>query len=169
MKTLKMLISVAIICLVVGVSGTALAVDCSGTIPPGETVDEIRARGQSCYIQGVIVTGDIVIVDGEDVEILQTIVDGRVRVLGSGTVTLVGNRVQGGLRVRNNEIANLFLNAARNIAVINNLKAGVKDNVALTRINCRDNNRIDANSNEAPIDDCRALGGGELFEGEPEL
>ena len=165
MKSLKLFVSVATVCLLVGASGTAMAVDCAdgiieGTVEEPLEVDEITIIGQNCLIHDVAVTGDIVVVNSENLGIVDSTVGGRVRVIGNRNATLVGVDVVGNITARNNEDANLALNVARNIRVINNHRAVVKKNLAAGIIRCRGNDRLDAFENEAGDVECRALGGG---------
>jgi hypothetical protein len=160
MKSLKWLISVATACLLVGASGMAMAVDCSEGAIENIPVAEITLNGQSCFINNVTVEGDIVAVNSEEVTILNGSVGGRVRLIGGRNATMVGVAVVGNITARSNERANLALNGASNIRVINNDKAVIKRNGALGIIQCRGNRRLDAFENEAAEVRCRALGGG---------
>ena len=159
MKTQKLLVIAAIVCLLVGASGTAMAVDCADGLIENTTVDEITITGQNCLINDVAVTGDIVVVNSENLSIIDGTVGGRVRLLGSRNVTMVDVRVTGNITARSNEWANLALNAARNIRVINNQKAVIKRNLAVGIIRCRGNDRLDAFENEAADVECRGFGG----------
>lgn len=159
MKLQELLVSTAAACLLAGASGTAMAVDCASGNIIGQTVDEVLINGQSCYMEDVIVTGNVTVIDSEDVTMLQVNAGGRIRVVGGGKALLVGNTARA-ILVRNNEYANLVTNVViRAIRVINNLKANVKKNVAPVLV-CNDNHRLDAFGNEAVEDRCRALGGG---------
>ena len=159
MKASRNVIRAATVCLAVGASGTALAVDCATGNLIGQTVDEVVINGQSCYMERVVVTGNVTVVDSEDLTMYRVDVGGTIRVIGGGTALLVANTGQG-MAVRNNEYVNLVTNVAvRNIRVVNNLKANVKKNAAPI-ILCRGNLRLDSYQNEAVENRCRALGGG---------
>jgi hypothetical protein len=136
-----------------------MAVDCATGNLIGQQVDEVVINGQSCYMEDLIVAGNVTVIDSEDVTMFQVNAGGTIRVIGGGKALLVANGARG-IAVRNNEYVNLVTNVAtRNIRVINNLKANVKKNAAPT-ILCRDNHRLDSFGNEAAEDRCRALGGG---------
>lgn len=101
MKSLKMLVSVATMCLLVGASSTAIAqtvTDCpdgviEGTKDAPLTVSEIAIVGQSCVIRNVDVTGDASVINGEDVSFLDNTVAGTVRIRGTRNATVIGNTV----------------------------------------------------------------------------
>lgn len=155
----RLLFNAAATCLLAGVSATAVAVDCPNGALIGATVDEVVINGQSCYIERLTVTGDLTVINSEDLTIWRADVGGRIRVLGGGNAIIVASTADG-IAVRNNEYVNLVANVARNnMRVINNLKANVKKNAA-TLLRCRDNHRLDAFENEAAANRCRALGGG---------
>ena len=163
MKALKWLVSVATVCLLVGASGTAMAVDCEGGTIENTDVPEIIVDGRSCYINNVNVAGNVVATNSEDLIMVRNNVGGDIRVLGGRNATLVANTttVESDIVVSRNETAILVLNvAAQTIRVINNDKATVKRNGAGLAIVCRRNGRLDAFENEAASVECRSLGGG---------
>ena len=163
MKSLKWLVSVATMCLLVGVSSTAMAVNCLGGTIENQDVAEIIVDGRSCYINNVNVAGNVVVTNSEDLIMVRNNVGGDIRILGGRNATLVANTttVEGNIVVSRNETAILVLNvAAQTIRVINNDKATVKRNVAALLILCRRNGRLDAFENEAADVECRSLGGG---------
>ena len=57
MKSLKLFVSVATMCLLVGASSTAMAVGCPTGAIENQTVAEITIDGRSCFINEVIVQG----------------------------------------------------------------------------------------------------------------
>ena len=159
MELQKSLVNAAATCLLAGASATAMAVDCANGNLIGLQVDEVVINGQSCYMEDLIVMGDVTVVDSEDLTMFNVSAAGTIRVIGGGNAIMVGNTADG-IAVWNNEYVNLVANAAAlNIRVINNLKASVKKNAAPTLL-CRENLRLDAFENEARRDRCRALGGG---------
>jgi hypothetical protein len=163
MKSLKLFVSVATACLLVGASGTVMAVDCAGGIIENTTVDSITIDGQSCFINEVFVNGDVIVRNSEELVMVRNNVVGNIRVLGGRNVTLVANSAKdGSIVVRSNERALLVLNnATETIRVIRTgKKATVKRNLAAIAIVCRNNGRLDAFENEAPEMRCRSLGGG---------
>jgi hypothetical protein len=167
MKSLKLFVSVATLCLLVGASGTAMAVDCLGGAIEGTEgepleVDEITVDGRSCFINDVIVAGNVVVTNSEDLVMIDNDVRGRIRVIGGRNATLVGNEAAN-IVVSQNETATLALNRARRTIRVNGnvRKATVKRNFAIIAIICRNNGRLDSFENESTGDvECRALGGG---------
>jgi hypothetical protein len=164
MKSQKLIVIAAIVCLLVGASGTAMAVDCAGGIIANQEVDQITVDGEDCIISNVTVTGDIEVANSEELVMVSNNVVGNIRVLTGGKVTLVANTTsEGNIVVRRNEKAIVELNEALvgSIVVAGTInKATVRRNVALVTIVCRRNGRLDAFENEAGDVECRALGGG---------
>ena len=94
MKSLKLLISAAIVCLLVGASGAAMAVDivdCAGGVIANQEVDQITVDGEDCIISNVTVTGDIEVTNSDTLVMVSNNVVGNIRVLRGGDVTLVAN------------------------------------------------------------------------------
>jgi hypothetical protein len=164
MKSLKLFVSVATMCLLVAASGTAMAVDCADGIIANQEVEQITVDGEDCIISNVTVTGDIEVTNSEELVMVSNNVVGNIRVLRGGNVTLVANTTSAGnIVVRRNERATVVLNNALegSIAVAGTIKkATVKRNFATFTIVCRRNGRLDAFENEAGDLECRALGGG---------
>jgi hypothetical protein len=161
MKSLKLFVSVATVCLLVGASGTAMAVDCADGAIEDQDVDEIIVDGRSCFINNVNVAGNVVVTNSEDLIMIRNDVGGRIRVIGGRNATLVGNEARN-IVVSRNVRATLALNRARRTIRVNGnvLKAIVKRNAAVVAIICRNNGRLDSFENEAADVECRALGGG---------
>jgi uncharacterized protein YoxC len=162
MKSLKLFVSVATVCLLVGASSTAMAVGCPTGAIENQTVAEITVDGRSCFINEVIVQGNVLVTNSEDLIMIKNNVQGDIRVIGGRNATLVANITEvGNIVVSRNEDATLALNvAARTIRVNGNGgKAIVKRNAA-PLIVCRNNDRLDAFENEAAELRCRSLGGG---------
>jgi hypothetical protein len=163
MKSLKMLVSAATVCLLVGASGTAMAVNCLGGTIENQDVADITVDGRSCYINNVNVAGNVVVTNSEDLIMVRNNVVGSIRVIGGRNATLVANTTsEGSIVVSRNETATVVLNiAAQTIRVNGNVrKATVKRNGAGVAIICRNNGRLDAFENEAGDVECRSLGGG---------
>ena len=164
MKTQKLLIIAAIVCLLVGASGTAMAIDCVGGVIANQEVDQITVDGEDCIISNVTVTGDIEVTNSDALVMVSNNVVGNIRVLRGGDVTLVANTTTAGnIVVRRNAKANVVLNNALegSIVVAGTInKAEVNRNIAVFTILCRNNGRLDAFENEAGSLECRALGGG---------
>ena len=123
MKTQKLLVIVAIVCLLVGASSAAMARnDCPDGFLVGGTIDSIIINEQSasCTILGVYVTGDedgrgIVVKDGGLITIKDSIVEGRLAVIRSNEVLIEDNEVSDNIVVRGNTGFTLVLrNVVRN-------------------------------------------------------
>ena len=99
MKTQKLIVISAIVCLLVGASGVAMAEpsDCSLGYIANETVEGITVNtGGNCLISDVLVLGDISIRNGLDVVIRNTRVFGSVRIQDSLNVGLYDSEVVNG-------------------------------------------------------------------------
>jgi len=164
MKSLKLFVSVATMCLLVGASGTAMAIDCVGGVIANQEVDQITVDGEDCIISNVTVTGDIEVTNSDVLVMVSNNVVGNIRVLRGGDVTLAANTTTAGnIVVRRNSKATVVLNdaLAGSIVVAGTInKAEVNRNFALFTILCRRNGRLDAFENEAGDVECRSLGGG---------
>ncbi|MEJ2220966.1 MAG: hypothetical protein P8X80_09135 [Desulfobacterales bacterium] len=123
MKTHKLIVIVAIICLLVGASSAAMARnDCPDGFLVGGTIDSIIINeSAACTILGVYVTGDedgrgIVVRGGGSITIKDSIVEGRLAVIDSGDEVLIeDNEVSDNIVVRGNTGFTLVLrNVVRN-------------------------------------------------------
>jgi len=123
MKTQKLIVIVAIVCLLVGVSSAAMARnDCPDGFLVGGTIDSIIINeSAACTILGVYVTGDedgrgIVVRGGGSITIKDSIVEGRLAVIDSGGEVLIeDNEVSDNIVVRDNTSFTLVLrNVVRN-------------------------------------------------------
>jgi hypothetical protein len=181
MKIQKILVSAAIVCLLVGASGAAMAVDTcengviAGTDEAPLEVDEIKIDGRSCFVNNVIVSGDVTVTNSEDFAMIDSVVKGSVRVLGCRNAIVVNNYVGSfesaetvgsfesaetvtNLLVSRNEHAWVMLNIVSNVLAVNlNSKADVKKNAAAILL-CVGNRRLDSFENEAAEQNCQALG-----------
>jgi DNA/RNA endonuclease YhcR with UshA esterase domain len=168
MKSQKLIVIAAIVCLLVGASGAAMAQEtCAEGILEGteefplEVAGDIIIDGRSCFIHNVIVKGNVIATNSEQLTMIDNLVEGDVRVIGGRNAIIILNTVRN-LVVRHNEMAAVAINvAARTIRVNGTIyKATVKRNGAAVAIVCRNNGRLDAFENEAPANECRSLGGG---------
>ncbi len=162
MKTQKLIVIVAIVCLLVGASSAAMAVDCAGGVIQGTEeepleVDEIVIDGQSCFVNNVIVTGDVTVADSEDFTMIDCNVRGNAKVTQSREVIIFGTTfgvVEGettnsNLLVINNDRVYVLINIVTGSMFVNtNLKADVKKNAVVGNLLCRDNQRLDSFENE---------------------
>ncbi len=89
MKSLRLLACASTACLFLGTSGAAMAVGCPTGTLVGVTVDEIVIDGQSCYIEGVIVNGDVTVTNSEAITVVASVINGNLRV-GSGEFANIG-------------------------------------------------------------------------------
>jgi hypothetical protein len=156
MKSLKLFVSVAIVCLLVGASGAAMAVEeCLDGILEGEIVDDIIIENRSCVIDDATVTGTIQVTNAEEITIIGSKVSGRVLVQQSRYATVAGNKFERNLVVRNNETAIVAANRApgRKIRVNSNFTATVKKNVSDVLI-CKGNTRLNSVRNQNNEEDC---------------
>jgi hypothetical protein len=178
MKTQKLIVIAAIVCLLVGASGAAIAQEAcaegilSGTEEESLVVDgDIIIDGRSCFINNVNVSGDVTVTNSEDLSMVDNRVAGNVRITEGRNVTIIGNTIGGDidsgdpfafsdLVVSNNRRAAIYLNIVTDtIAVINNNKAEIKKNVSFNLF-CFQNRRLDENRNETAnlaggVEDCK--------------
>jgi len=129
-------------------------------------VDEIKIDGRSCFVNNVIVSGDVTVTNSEDFAMIDSVVKGSVRVLGCRNAIVVNNDVGSfesaetvtNLLVSRNEHAWVMLNIVSNVLAVNlNSKADVKKNAAAILL-CAGNRRLDSFENEAAEQNCQALG-----------
>ena len=161
MKSQKLMVLASAACLLFGVSGTAMAVDCASGAIEETTVDQIMIDGQSCFVDDVVVLGDVQVLNSEDFTMVSSTVGGSVRVIGGRNAFLVANQVTAGdFTVSNNERAAVLVNiVAGNMGVNNNLKADVKKNGVAINLVCLGNNRLDSFQNQVGgVEDCRRSG-----------
>jgi hypothetical protein len=171
MKNQKLLISAAIVCLLVGASGAAMAQEtCTEGILQGTEEEplvvegDIIITGRSCFINNVIVNGDVTATNSEDLTMIDNEVVGNVRVIGGRFATIIGNKVGMVedssntfpiLTVSNNERASVLINLVTNaIVVTGNDIADIKKNV-VPFLFCDNNRRLDSFRNETFEEDCR--------------
>ena len=181
MKSQKLFVIATIVCLLVGVSGAAMAVDCGpeGGSIVGGTYDEIVITDfVSCKVVGVYVTDRVLVNGADQFTMINSLVDGNVRVINTKTAVLVDNTVNGGRLVAKGNLTSTVLRnivtggtivvsddtceqeqsvlVAQNLIFTGNLrincneKADVKDNkVTNGSITCRENDRLDSIGNVA--------------------
>ena len=139
-----------------------------GTIPP-ETesicpdgyiqdteVDQILLDGQSCFITGVTVNGNVNIRNGENVIMTDTSVKGSVLIQQNRRAYVSRNEITSNLTVIRNEAAVVILNTVGGASLIgDNQSANVFKNVVTGRLLCTDNLRLKSLLNLAISDaDC---------------
>jgi hypothetical protein len=157
MKSQKLIELASAACLLLGVSSASMAVDCVGGVIEEITVDEIIIDGQSCFVNDVVVEGDVIVKNSEDFTMVSTQVAGQVLVKGGRWATLFANKVNGGIVAVDNERAALLVNVVEgSMGVFRNDKADVKANGVLINLVCEDNRRLDSARNEVGgHEDCR--------------
>ena len=178
MKTQKLLVIVAIVCLLVGASSAAMARnDCPDGSITGGTFEEIVINEfESCKVVGVYVTERVIVNGADQFTMIGSLVNGNVRVINTKSAALLDNHVDGGNLVARD---NTFSTVLRNIVlggtirviddsgeleaqVLQNLifngnlrvngheRADVKENkVTDGDITCSDNDRLDSKDNDA--------------------
>lgn len=121
MKTQKLLVIAAIVCLLVGASGAAMARnDCPDGSITGGTYDEIVINEfVSCSIVGVYVTGRVLVKNADQFTMMGSLVEGNVRVINTKSAALVDNQVVGGNLVAR---GNLFSTVLRNVVLGGNIR-----------------------------------------------
>ena len=150
MKTQKLLVIVAISCVLFGVSGGAAMAElncCGDGVLRNETFDgTLRVTGdEPCVIISSTIQGDIRVINLPYVLLLNNNVGGNIEVdgnAGNGVANVIANTVLGeGLFVRDQEIAYVIENESLtgDINVNRNIKAFVQKNIAAQDIICRSN------------------------------
>jgi hypothetical protein len=182
MKIQKLYVSLATACLLVGVSGAAMAQEEPPPTPVVDTcddgsiwltaVDEIVVDGRSCAILDVLVTGNVTATGGSTISLISSRVGGDVTVTGAGNAIIVNNQLYNGvLRVEGNQTAIVQANnvdrGSRNnsdiedttpggsILVNQNQDATVQGNTVGRNIQCQGNGSLQSAGNIANgIDAC---------------
>lgn len=157
MKNQKPLVIVAIVCLLVGVSGGAAMAEldgCGDGVLYNETFDDgLRITGdEPCAIIGCTIAGDLRVINLPNVLLLNNTVGGIIRVDGNeggdDNANVIANTVFGGrIVVRDLSVANVIENETLskedgNIRVINNISAVVQKNIASKNLICRENTDV---------------------------
>ena len=161
MKTQKLIVIAAIVCLLVGVSGgAAMAQTCGDGVLENETFDDnlvIRDEG-SCTITGSTIPGNLRLINVRHVILLNNVVGGNIRVNGkelrNSVANVIANTVFGGnLVVKNYDSANVIENEtlSGNIRVIANVSALVQKNISVQDLICRENSTLSSFLNVAAI------------------
>lgn len=181
MKFMKLFSSVTAACLLAGASGAVMARnDCpDGTISGGVFDEIVINEYVECSIVGVIVTGRVLVTDANQFTMLNSKVDGNLRVFNTVSAALIENHVTNGgnLVAKGNAFSTVLKNfvvggsikvnddtcqqqqevlVAGNLVLEGNLrvncneKATVRENsVTNGNITCRDNDRLDSIRNDA--------------------
>ena len=186
MKTQKLFVIVAIICLLVGASGASMAegpkTDCPGGVIVGGRHEGIRLTGltddESCVVLGSAVIGSVIVKGTGKITIMNSYVEGDIRVIDMFSATIVDNDVGrsggghivvrdvtesdvlrnlvgGNIRVidtsEQDQITSVLYNEALgNLRVNGNFAADVRFNMALQgNITCNNNVNLMASANVA--------------------
>jgi hypothetical protein len=155
MKTQKLIVIAAILCLLIGVSGGVAMAElngCGDGVLKDETFNGgLRITGdEPCVIIGSTIQGDLRVINLPYVLLLNNKVGGIIRVDGNagiGVANVIANTVLGDkIVVRDNEVAYVLENDAvtGDILVKFNLKAFVQKNIAAQDIRCRENTDLSA-------------------------
>jgi len=157
MKSLKLFVSVAIVCLLVGASGAAMAdEDCaSGYLTGYIEGNIIIPEGGTCYIEAAIVVGHVKASFAKDVTV-------RAKVRGSivirdSELANVGNSTATRIVLKRNKVAFVGNSTAqKSIRVNENILAVVKVNYAGKDFICKNNQQLKASRNQAEFtEDCK--------------
>jgi hypothetical protein len=147
-----MFVIVALVCLLVGVSGgAAMAEGCGDGVLQNETFDGdlIIFGEESCTIIGSTIGGNLSVRGVGNVLLLNNKVGGNIRVRDNGVANVIANTVfEGpiGLVVKNNNTANVIENETLtgSIRVTFNVTALVQKNIAVQNLICRENASLDS-------------------------
>jgi len=155
MKTQKLIVIVAIVCLLVGALAGAAMAELNGC-GDGVLKDEVFNSGlritgdEPCVIIGCTIQGDIRATNLPYVLLLNNKVSGMIRVDGNagiGVANVIANTVLSDkIVVRDNEVAYVLENdvVTGDIRVNFNTKAYVQKNIAAQDIKCRENTNLNA-------------------------
>ena len=157
MKTQKLLVIAAIVCMLVGVSGeAAMAGSCADGVIQNETFDGnlVIRNVTSCTILGSTIEGNLRLINVGNVLLLNNVVGGNLRVRDGGVASVIANTVFGGnLVVKDNNSANVIENETLNgnIRVYFNVTAVVQKNISVRDLICRENSTLGSFINFAAI------------------
>ena len=145
MKTQKLLVIVAISCLMLGVSGAAMAQDsnCPAGAVTGLVDGDLTVRGD-CVVQGAVITGDVRVNNAvENSFVLRdTTVNGQVIVRGGSVIITRTVVVSSNLRVKDtiDTVVENTLVAVGNMRFVGNQQVLIYSNtVPVGDIRCKDN------------------------------
>jgi hypothetical protein len=149
MKSQKLIRIAAISCVFLGVSGgAAMAEGCGDGLLQDETFEgNLVVRDQSCSIISSTIEGNLRVINSGYVLLLNNKVGGSIRIRDGGVANAIANTVFGGdLVVRDNHTANIIENETLtgNIRVIGNTDALVQKNIATRNLICAENTTLDA-------------------------
>lgn len=153
METQRILVKAAAVCLLLGASSAAMAVNCPVGIIVGKTVDEITVDGTNCFISDVVVLGGITVSNGGELVVRETRVFGDVRIENTSDIGFFDNEiVDGNVIVDGARVVyvagNILIRSGRprRLVVRNNLSDGegvIWNNIVEEgRIRCRNNNGV---------------------------
>jgi hypothetical protein len=178
MKSQKLLLIAAIVCLLVGASGTAMARnDCPDGRIVGGTFEEIVIdEFVECMVVGVTVEKGVRVVNADDFTMIASKISGNVTVENTVATALVKNEIYAGIFAKGNGFTIVYQNVVDggnisvddigeqqqevvvsenqvfggSLLVYGNKTADVKDNnVRAGNIGCYDNDRLDSFFNHA--------------------
>ena len=155
MKTQKLFVIAAIVCMLLGVSGgAAMAEGCGDGLLQNETFGNLVIRGEPCTIIGSTIEGNLRVINSDHVLLLNNKVGGKIVVRDGGVANVIANTVFGGnLVVKNNDSANVIENETLNgnIRVNFNVTALVQKNISVQDLICRENSTLSSFLNVAAI------------------
>jgi hypothetical protein len=154
MKTQKLLVIVAISCVLLGVSGgAAMATGCGDGLIQNETFDgSLIIRDEPCAIISSTINGDVLVFNSDHVLLMNNKIGGSVKVVDSGVANVIANTVfNGQIFVGSNDVANVIENETLggSIQVNRNINALVQKNLAGKNIHCYSNTTLASFLNHA--------------------
>ena len=173
MKSQKLLVNSAAACLLLGVSGAALAAEdrtCDAKIINNETVNNLTVNGTACYVSETVVLGNVTVTNSPTFAMTNNQVQGNITVTGDGDedVLIYNTRVWGGpLTVTGAGIVWIFNNSIMTNPETNNMvfennkdEVDIFNNIVGGDLLCEGGNNAVVASNNVVLgtDTCQLVG-----------
>jgi hypothetical protein len=172
MKSQKLIVSIAIVFLLASASGAMADADCQGGVLEGTELDplviddDLVIDGQTCFINNVIVKGNVTVTNSETITMIDNVIEGNLHVSRGREAVILGNTIgivdgelatNSNLVIKRNDRVWMLLNIVTGSAKVNrNDKADVKKNAVTLILLCRGNRRLDSFQNEVGVEEvCR--------------
>ena len=144
MKSQKLLIIGAIVCMLLGVSGgAAMATGCGDGLIQDETFDgSLIIDGEPCAIISSAIQGDVIVTNSPHVLLLNNKIGGNLQVKDAGVANVIANTVfSGEIDVTESDTANVIENETLigHIRVTFNQNALVQKNISKDGLFCVEN------------------------------
>jgi len=144
MKLLKLLSPVITACILIGTSNAAIAAGCKGGYIEGQELDSLNLDGKTCFVVNTIIDGDVKVKNSEGFFLIDSVVRGDVKVTQGDETYISRNTIGKDLTVDRMDHAIVVLNIVDgNTGILGNDKADVKGNVFLINLFCDNNRRLD--------------------------